>query len=107
MRRRLGWSLIGLALGIMISGCGGGKNISLAEEPGTELRTYEIFGMDCPGCHGGIEKLINKLPGVLASKANWEKKRLMIKLNEDNSVSDDDVFKAIKEANFTPGERIK
>lgn len=107
MKYRVVWPLMVLALGIMVSGCGGaGKNISLAEEPGTELRTYEVFGMGCPGCHGGIEKLIKKLPGVMACRANWEKNRIIIKLNENNNVSDDDVFLVIKEANFTSGRRI-
>ncbi len=108
MKYRIVWLSMILAMAVLVISCSGsGKNISLTEEAGTELRTYEIFGMDCPGCHGGIEKLINKLSGVITSQANWEKNRLVIKLNEDNSISDEDVFKAIKDANFTPGKRIK
>lgn len=108
MKHRMIWALMISALMVLASDCGGsGKNISLSEEPGTELRTYEIFGMDCPGCHGGVEKLIKKLDGVIACQANWEKRRIIIKLNENNSISDEDIFGAIKKANFTPGKRIK
>lgn len=89
-------------------GCGGSaKNFSLADEPGMEIRIFEVFGMDCPGCHGGVEKLVNKLPGVVASQANWEKQTLAVKLKEGSGLTDEDIHDAIKRANFTPGKRTK
>lgn len=91
---------------LIVNGCGSGKNFSLVAEEGTQVRIYEVFGMDCPGCHGGLEKLINKLPGVLASQANWTQKQLAVKLSQETELSNEDVFDAIKRANFTPGERL-
>jgi hypothetical protein len=43
----------------------------------TETRTYQVFGMDCPGCQSALEKLINKIPGVLNSEANWKEKQVI------------------------------
>lgn len=91
---------------LIVNGCGSGKNFSLEAEEGTQIRIYEVFGMDCPGCHGGLEKLINKLPGVLNSQANWKDKRLAVKLHQDTKLTDEDIFEAIKRANFTPGKRL-
>lgn len=74
---------------------------------GSEMREYEVFGMDCPGCHGGVEKLVNKIPGVQYSQANWLQKKLMIKVDPKVELSDEDIRDAIKRANFTPGKRTK
>jgi copper chaperone CopZ len=63
--------------------------------------------MDCPGCHGGLEKLVKKIPGILDTKANWEKNRLTVTVRQGSELDDKDVFDAIRRANFTPGERIK
>ncbi|MDH3889586.1 MAG: heavy-metal-associated domain-containing protein [candidate division Zixibacteria bacterium] len=95
-----------LALSTLAIACGGGKNFSLTEEPGTEIRIYEVFGMDCPGCHVGVEKLVNRVDGVVTSVANWTKKQIAIKVRSSDNVSDEAIFDAIKEANFTPGKRL-
>ena len=73
----------------------------------TQIQVYEVFGMDCPGCHGGIEKLVNKLPAVTKSEANWEKQELRIWIDPAKEVKDEDIIDAIERANLTPGERIK
>ncbi len=73
----------------------------------TELRTYEVYGMDCPGCQSALEKLINKIPGVLESEANWKDKRVMVRIQNGAEISDEAIFDAIQRANFTPGKRIK
>jgi copper chaperone CopZ len=73
----------------------------------TEIRTYKVFGMDCPGCQSALEKLINKIPGVLDSEANWKEKQVIVRIQKGAEVNDDDIFDAIQRANFTPGERIK
>lgn len=95
-----------LALAIIGSGCGGGKGFTLTEEPGTEIRIYEVFGMDCPGCHGGVEKLVNRVEGVVTSVANWTKKQIAVKVRLVDNVTDEAIFDAIKNANFTPGKRL-
>ncbi|MEE8404313.1 MAG: cation transporter [candidate division Zixibacteria bacterium] len=74
---------------------------------GNEIRIYEIFGMDCPGCHGGLENLVNKVPGVISSEANWEKQQLRVVLYANVEVDDNAIYEAIKRANFTPGQRFK
>ena len=93
---------------ITFVGCGGTKtSIDSFDESSTEMRIYEVFGMDCPGCHGGLENLVNEISGVLGSQANWEKQRLKVIVSPNIDVSDDAIFEAIKKANFTPGKRIK
>lgn len=72
---------------------------------GIETRVYQVFGMDCPGCHGGLEKLVNKIPGVFDSKANWKKKQIVVRIQKEGEVSDESIFEAIRRANFTPGKR--
>lgn len=108
MVRRNFMTLAMAALLFVGIGCGGaGKSFSLVAEEGTEVRIYEVFGMNCPGCHGGVVKLINKLPGVIDSQANWKKQKLAIKIHQDIELSDDEIFSAIKKANFTPGKRLE
>ena len=66
---------------------------------------YQVYGMNCPGCHRALEKQINKIPGVKSSKADWVKQE--IKIFSDTIISEEDIFKRIKKANFTPGEKIE
>jgi len=107
MTPRVPFFLPFLLIALMAIGCsGGGKNISLNAEEGTEIRVYEVFGMDCPGCHGGLEKLVNKVPGVLESQANWNKQRLAVRVHEGSELKDQEIFEAVKKANFTPGKRL-
>ncbi len=72
-----------------------------------ETRIYEVFGMDCPGCHGGLEKLIEAIPGIATATASWQEKRLTLTIVEGGEVSDDTVSQAIARANFTAGERLQ
>lgn len=96
-----------LALNILI-GCGSNRKQSDAfENSENEIRVYEVFGMDCPGCHGGLENLINKIPGVKASEANWEMQKLRVVISPNAQVADESIYEAIKQANFTPGKRLK
>ena len=72
-----------------------------------ETRVYEVFGMGCPGCHGGVEKLIAKIPEVEKAEANWEDKQVAVVVREGVELDDEQVWDAIRRSNFTPGERIK
>lgn len=85
-----------------------GQNI-LAEsmEEGSKTRVYEVFGMDCPGCHGGLEKLVEKNPAVQQAEANWEKKQLLVTVLSEAELNDEDIYDAIQRANFTVGKRLK
>jgi copper chaperone CopZ len=68
---------------------------------------YEVFGMDCPGCHGALEKQVNKLNGVDASSANWLNQEIMIVVKKDSVLKEEELFEKIKKANFTPGVKIR
>jgi copper chaperone CopZ len=78
-----------------------------AAPEGVDTRIYEVYGMDCPGCHGGMEKLVKKLPQVKAAKANWKEKQLVVEVVSGEQLDDALVHDAIKRANFTPGKRIQ
>ena len=72
-----------------------------------EIRIYEVFGMDCPGCHEGLEKQILQIEGVQGAKADWTLKQVTIWVSGESTVADYSIHQAIQRANFTPGERIK
>ncbi len=72
-----------------------------------ETRVYEVFGMDCPGCHGAVEKLIAKIPEVEKAEANWQEKQVAVSIQAGAQLDDQQVRDAIRRANFTPGKRIK
>ena len=72
-----------------------------------ETRIYEVFGMDCPGCESGLGNLIDKIEAVHSSEASWRDKRLIVKVKLGQTLNDEDIFKAITDANFTAGKRIK
>lgn len=91
------------------SGCatsGKNENIQLMQKT-DEIRVYEVFGMDCPGCHGGLEKLVRKVPGIQQVEANWKEKKLVITVKPGVELNEEEVFDAIERANFTVGKRIK
>jgi len=89
-------------------GCGTSRpDISEVATENNEIRIYEVFGMDCPGCHDGLEKLVNEIPEVVTSKANWEKQRLQVVLRPDSGLDDSAILSAIEKANFTAGRRLQ
>ena len=93
---------------LFILGCAAtGRESAKMSYKNSEIRIYEVFGMDCPACASGLDKLVKKIPGVLKSEANWKEKRLVITVSNEEQVEDDDIIDAIKQANFTPGKRIK
>ncbi len=71
-----------------------------------EIRIYEVFGMDCPGCHGGLEKQLNALEGVVESRADWTSQQVMVLVEVGVEVSDANIHEGMKRANFTPGKRL-
>lgn len=70
----------------------------------TSLHRYEVFGMDCPGCHGGVEKLVKAVLGVEDARANYLKKEIVVTAAAGQSIDKQAVFEAIRKANFTPGK---
>jgi copper chaperone CopZ len=107
MRQKL---LLLIVLSLLFCGVGcntTGRELVIESGEGTEDRVYEVFGMDCPGCHGGVEKLVKKIPAVAQAQANWVQKRLTVAVKQGATLDDEDIYDAIRRANFTPGERIK
>ena len=68
---------------------------------------YKTYGMDCPGCHGGLEKNLEKIPGVTDAVANWKEQTVQIFLAGEGQVAEEDIARAVAESNFTLGERIQ
>lgn len=101
-------NIVSLFIILLLIGCGAGtRNIESLMTDQTEMRVYEVFGMDCPGCHGGLENIVNKIDGVIASQANWEQQTLKIIVSKGMEISDEKIFEAVKKANFTPGNRLE
>lgn len=95
-------------IGVLAFGCNSPQEqTALTAEEGVEIRVYEVYGMDCPGCHGGVEKLVNKIPAVEKSQANWKTKELAVVVRAGSELDDEEVYDAIRRANFTPGKRIR
>ena len=72
-----------------------------------ETRVYEVFGMDCPGCHGGLEKLVEKLDPVQDAQADWQTKQVTVCVKAGTVLDDEAVYDAMRRANFTPGKRLE
>ena len=82
------------------------KGLTVESMEESEIRVYEVFGMDCPGCHGGLEKLVKKIPNVQQAEANWVKKQLTVTVQPGAELNDEDIYDAIRRANFTHGKQI-
>ena len=87
--------------------CSSTKEVNNSTLENTETKVYEVFGMDCPGCHGGLEKLLNQHEAIISSQADWVNKRVTIVMISNSGISDNDIFELIRRANFTPGKLIK
>ena len=72
-----------------------------------ETRVYEVFGMDCPGCHGALENLVKKLEPVQDAQADWQTKKVTVFVKAHAELTDEAVYDAMKRANFTPGKRLE
>ena len=109
MKTKIIYLPIILLLFVLMSGCSGTRSDKARQSitDSQASRIYEVFGMDCPGCHGGLEKLVNKIPAVQQSEANWEKQQLKIITRPDIDLDDQEIYDAIERANFTVGKRLK
>ena len=105
MRHVFLFLLIMLFFGMGCNTADKGPSVKSLEE--SEIVMYEVFGMGCPGCHGGLEKLVKKIPNIQRADANWVKKQLVVTIPPEVELNDEDIYDAIRRANFTPGNRIK
>jgi len=81
-------------------------NKTLASDPNVKTVTYQVFGMDCPGCHGGLEKNLRKILGVVVVEANWKAQTVKIGVAPGKTVAEADISAAIKASNFTMGKKV-
>ena len=95
--------LILLVAGVLFGGC---RSVEPAMQPdvaGQQI-TYAVYGMDCPGCHGGVEKNLMKVPGVIGASANWKQQTVTVTVAPNQQIDDAAIEKAVKDSNFTLGE---
>ena len=108
MKRYMFFVLVLSALVYCGIGCNtAGEDVAAEPVEGSEIRVYEVFGMNCPACHGGLEKLVKKIPAVEQAEGNWVEKRVTVTIRPGSELKDEDIYDAIRRANFTPGKRIK
>ena len=62
---------------------------------------FTVYGMDCPGCEGGLEKQVNKMASVQYSKADWVNQELLIVVKKDSVLKTSELEQRVKKANFT------
>ena len=107
MKRCLAYFMFAICL-MFIFGCGAAakKSINMTEVK-ADIRVYEVFGMDCPACAGGLDKLVVKNPAIKKSDAQWKEKKLVVSVKDGEQLKDEDIYDAIKRGNFTAGKRIK
>jgi copper chaperone CopZ len=89
---------------VYLTGCA--LQQSSSPNTGTQTITYEVFGMDCPGCHGGLEKNLRKIAGVVDAAANWKEQTVVIWVEAGQVVDPAEIEAAIERSNFTMGKRL-
>lgn len=62
---------------------------------------YTVYGMDCPGCEGGLEKQVNKIHSVKSSRANWKRQELVVIVRKDSILNIEELDRRVKKSNFT------
>jgi len=97
------WLVLIVMLPLSVYGQEGEKKLQVAED----TITYTVYGMDCPGCEGGLEKQVNKIPWVGVAEANWVKQQLKVVVKKDSAANRDDIEFRVKKANFTLAEDTK
>lgn len=79
----------------------GNSEIQLTTNTQGDTLVYTVYGMDCPGCAGSLEKQVNKIESIRFSEANWLKQELKIVLVKDSTLNESELEKRVKKANFT------
>ena len=67
----------------------------------SDTLVFTVYGMDCPGCAGGLEKQVNKIESIQYSKADWVKQELKIVMAHDAVFDVNELENRVKKANFT------
>jgi len=91
---------LGLASLLLVAGCKTPSDTL----PGKTL-TVEVEGLSCPFCLPGVENNLKSISGVQSiDLKNWSEGQIQVTEIVGQSVSDEDLRKAVKKAGFTPGD---
>lgn len=63
--------------------------------------TVYVDGLGCPFCAYGIEKKLKNLDAIQQMKVQLEEGRVLVSFKEDQTVTKDEIQKAVKNAGFT------
>lgn len=72
----------------------------------SNIYEMDVKGMTCPFCAYGIEKNLNKLPGVKNAQISLEQKKIRVEMKDGHSFDETKVRAVISDSGFTPGEQI-
>ncbi len=106
-----------LLLIVIFAGCGSATKTITKKDPSRtepaavpenlETRVYSVYGMTCSGCENTLKAQVSRIPAVHSSEASFKKELLTVKVKPRRTLSDEDIFKAVKMGKFTPGKRKK
>jgi copper chaperone CopZ len=65
----------------------------------------KVKGMSCEHCNMRVKKALNKINDVVEVKADYKKGVAVITLEEDSSVSIDDLIKAVNDTEIYTAEK--
>lgn len=63
-----------------------------------------VDGLSCPFCAYGLEKKFKKIEGANDIKIDVDKGLLTFTMDEDKTVTEEEIKKKVKQAGFTPKE---
>lgn len=106
--------LIAVLLMLAISGTTYAQNqtqadtiMQIRQDIQPDTLVFTVYGMDCPGCEGALEKQVNKMEYVKFSQADWLKQELRLVLVKDSALKINELEKRVKKANFTLEKELK
>lgn len=73
-------------------------------DPATADAQIMVKGMSCPQCANNIKSIMENVDGVDEARVDLGAGRVLIALTEGQTVSEDALTLAVKDAGFTPGE---
>jgi copper chaperone CopZ len=99
--RKATYIVIGIFLSGLVSTGLFAQEATGQQEVRSDTLVFTVYGMDCPGCEGGLEKQVNKISAVSSSEASWVRQELKVVVRKDSVLKRDDLEFRVKKANFT------
>lgn len=95
---------LGVALMILTFGCAvtGEPREDFEEEFATTTAEISAHGLSCPLCASNLDDQINRISGVKESRIDFETGTLHVTVREGQMVSKSSLFRAVRDAGFTP-----